>query len=119
MKLAPFLATAIVMFAQGARSAPLEETFVIKAGFLTGNSYRELQDAGKSGYVMGFTDGLFVSVLHGAKKSKLRPIEQCVAGMSDGQVVAILEKWLNDHPEQWHEQMNILANAAIREACHR
>lgn len=107
------------MFTQSALGAPSEETFEIKAGFLTGNSYREMQDSGKRGYVMGFIDGLFVSVLHGAKKSTLRLIEQCVVGMSDGQVVAILEKWLTDHPGQWHEQMNILANAAIREACRR
>jgi len=91
----------------------------IKKGFLTGNSFRELSYAGKRGYAMGFLDGAFMSPIFDAPKKELRWIETCVVGMTDEQVVAILDKFLANNPARWHEQMNILAWAAMKEGCPR
>ena len=115
------LLTVAFQFAFGAtaaHAAPTREV-EIKTGFLSGSSYKELPDVGKRGYVMGFTDGIFVSPLYGAPKKNILPLERCVVGMSAGQIVAIVEKWLADNPGRWHEQMNTLAFDAIQEACRR
>ena len=91
----------------------------IKKGFLTGNSFRELSDAGKRGYAMGFLDGALMSPMFDAPKGETRWIETCVVGMTDKQVVAILDKFLTNNPARWHEQMNVLAWLAMKEGCQR
>lgn len=91
----------------------------IKEGFLTGNSFRSLNDSGKRGYAIGFLEGIFVSPMFDAPKSELQWIERCSVGMTDEQVVAILEKFLHENPARWHEQMNILAWVALKEGCKR
>lgn len=91
----------------------------IKKGFLTGNSFRDLSYAGKRGYAMGFLDGALMSPMFDAPKRETRWIETCVVGMTDEQVVAILDKFLANNPARWHEQMNILAWVAMKEGCQR
>lgn len=91
----------------------------IKEGFLTGNSFRELSYAGKRGYAIGFLDGVFMSPMFDAPKTEVRWIETCVVGMTDEQIVAILNKFLTDNLARWHEPMNILTWVAMKESCKR
>lgn len=104
-----FMSTAL--YAQ--RTAPVE----VKSGFLTGNTFLDLSREAKRGYAMGFLDGVFVAPLFGAPKAELYRIEQCAVGMTDEQVVAILNKFLSDNPGRWHEPMDFLSYAALRSAC--
>jgi hypothetical protein len=96
-----------------------EQIVEIKFGFLTGNQFRELSYAQKCGYAMGFVDGVLVSPMFDAPKKELEWIEGCVTGMRERQVLAILEKFLNENPARWHEQMNVLAWVAMKEACKK
>ncbi len=73
----------------------------------------------KLGYVMGFVDATFLSPLYGAPKSEVAWLERCGMGMTDEQLVAVLEKWMAGNPERWHESMHVLALTALREACGR
>jgi hypothetical protein len=117
MRPVPFLSLVLALVGLAA-SAPAQQSQVnIKTGFLTGNTFRELSVGGKRGYAQGFTDGVFVAPLFRAPKSELAWLESCMVGMTDAQVVAILEKWLNENPAQWHMQMNVLAYNALSQAC--
>jgi hypothetical protein len=107
------LASTVLCYAES------EQLFYIKNGFLTGNSFRELSYAEKCGYAMGFLDGVFMSPMFHAPKKELEWIERCVTGMNERQVVAILEKFLNENPARWHESMNVLAWVAMKEACKK
>jgi hypothetical protein len=99
--------------AANAQQAPV----VVKTGFLSGADFRVLSSEGKRGYVQGFTDGVFVAPLFKALKSEVIWIESCITGMTDVQLVAILEKWLADNPARWHNPMNVLAYNSLRETC--
>ena len=108
----------LVMAGALAQAAP-KEGVMIKKGFLTGNTYRDLSPLGKRGYVMGFSDGVFIAPLLSAPKAEILWLEQCMVGMTDVQIVAIIDKWLADNPAQWHDQMNILTYSALRGSCPR
>jgi hypothetical protein len=43
----------------------------------------------------------------------------CAVGMTDEQVVEIVNKFLKDNPGRWHESMNILAWTAMKASCRR
>lgn len=98
-------------------SAEPEIPVSIKSGFLTGNSYRILPTSNKRSYIAGFIDGTLVAPLFDAPKKETAWLERCIVGMTDQQVVAILEKWLSENPARWHESMNVLSFVALRESC--
>jgi hypothetical protein len=108
---------AVFLGAIGLTIAAPAESVPIQNGFLTGNSYRDLASSEKRGYVMGFLDGAFVSPLFGAPKNKVKWLEDCAVGMTDEQVVAILDKWLTENPGRWHQRMNVLSFDALKEGC--
>jgi len=99
-----------------AQAAPTDPV-AIKSGFHTGNSYRALGPTSKRNYLAGFVDGAFIAPLFDAPKTELRWIERCVTGMTDEQLVAVVDKWLAENPVRWHESMNILAFVAFKEGC--
>lgn len=94
-----------------------EPAVEIKAGFLTGNAFRTFPQQAKSAYAMGLIDGMFLSPFFGAKKESLSWLERCATGINDKQIVAILDKYLNDHPGRWHETMHVLGMLAMKDAC--
>jgi len=100
-------------------SAALSQEVVIKSGFVTGNQYRVFSATEKQKYAMGLLDGMFLSPFYGADKMKLEVLEQCATGMNGGQVVAVFDKYVSENPGRWHESMNVLAFAALTQACGR
>ena len=45
-------------------------------------------------------------------------VGRCVSkGMTYGQIGAIVEKYMDDHPSEWHYQMASLAWTAVHMAC--
>ena len=80
----------------------------VMSGFLTGNDYRERSDDMKNGYAMGFVNGLHMAPALDAPRTKMRWVEECFVGMTSEQIVAILDKFLNENPARRHEPMNIL-----------
>lgn len=90
----------------------------IISGFMTGNTYRNLSDQEKHGYAMGIVDGIFASpVLFDAPTTEIQWIVTCVRGMTSEQLVAILNKYLNENPATWHEPMNLHATLALAKSC--
>jgi hypothetical protein len=91
----------------------------IKSGFLTGTQYRTLDEPRRRAYAMGLIDGIFLAPFFEANKQTLEVIERCTIGMQDGQIMAILDKFLRDNPARWHQPMNLLGFVAMEEACAR
>jgi hypothetical protein len=89
---------------------------LIKTGFISGNKFMKM-GLSKNNYLMGVIDGIFLSPFFEAEKSKLRWIETCVTGMSDYQITAIVDKYMNDNPIEWHESMNIIVYRAFSKSC--
>lgn len=98
-------------------SAEPKAPISIKTGFISGNDFRSLSREAKRAYAMGLIDGWFVAPFFDAPKEELRWIEHCTTGMTDEQVVAILEKFLRDNPARWQEPMNVLAWVAMKDGC--
>jgi len=74
----------------------------------------------QSAYAMGLLDGFYMAPMFGAPEDSnlLIPICNCVEGMKASQVAAIIEKFIKDHPEQWHWDAKFEGYSAMREACH-
>ena len=96
-----------------------KDDVVIKSGFVTGNQYRALPEDERRKYAMGVVDGAFLAPFFGAPKPELLWMETCLTRMQDGQIVAILDKYLSENPVRWHEPMNVLAYVAFKSACTR
>jgi hypothetical protein len=70
-------------------------------------------------YLMGLLDGWYMAPNFGAPDNTkwLMSIEACVEGMKGSQVAAILDKYINNHPEKWDADLKDVAFEGIREAC--
>ena len=99
--------------------ADIDGPVLIKTGFLSGYDYQGLSPQRRRAYAIGFLDGLLVAPFFSAPKTELSWVENCIIGMTDHQVAAILDKYLRDNPARWHETMNVIAWVAIKEGCKK
>lgn len=101
---------------------------VSSAGAVTGNAWKQLSETQRGSYVMGVIDGWhFVSALaqlqRGAKPTETEEIiikvSDCVYDkrMPYSQVIAIVEKYMNDNPAEWHQLMSGVIWDALAKAC--
>jgi len=91
----------------------------IHNGFVTGTIYRKFNEYQKRSYAMGVIDGIYLSPFFGASRTHLGWVEKCVQGMDDEQVAAVIDKFLKDHPERWHQTVHASVYAALLSACPR
>ncbi len=70
-------------------------------------------------YAIGITDGIMLAPLFGAPSDgqKLTAFNNCVTGMSDIQIAAIVAKFLQEHPERWNESLHAAVFAAMTQSC--
>lgn len=109
---------ALILVALLALMSPaVAQTYEIKTGFLTGQTYLHMSPAQRSAYAMGVVDGIFLSPFFGAQKGKVTWLETCAAGMSASQLVAVLDQYLHGNPVRWHEPMHVLALSGLKQAC--
>jgi hypothetical protein len=90
---------------------------VIEHGFLTGNDYLQKSETERHGYVMGLLDGLFASATIGSDSAVLARIKSCTLGMKSNQIMAILDKYLRDNPQIWHQDADVLFLQSLFRAC--
>lgn len=77
-----------------------------------------LSSAGKDSYAAGLIDGMSLAPMFDAKATgRLDKIAQCLTGMSDTQVAAILTAHLRSKPESWHFGANHAMYQALVERC--
>jgi hypothetical protein len=94
-----------------------DEVVSISTGFVSGNTFRALDDVSKNVYTQGVIDGILVSPMYGTPKKNLAVLEKCTEGMTGQQLVAIFNKYLKSNPELWHKSMHTLVYRAMNEAC--
>ena len=98
-------------------SSANDEGVLIRSGFVSGQQYLALAEEKQSAYAMGVVDGILLAPIFGAPKKRMLQLEDCLTGMSDTQVAAILTKYLRDHPARWHDSAHVLMYSALLDAC--
>ena len=108
-----FLLVASTLVSQSA-----EKTVRVPVGFLKTGEFLNLSEDQKDGYAMGFINGLQLSVLLGASVDRADGINECIQGMKPNQIAAILEKYVKDHPENWHQRFDTESLNALLTVCY-
>mgnify|MGYP001817170799 CR=1 FL=1 len=93
------------------------------AGSISGEAFLNLNAKVKGWYFVGALEAmkqtrdtyLSASEIDAAEFDKVW--EACISGRSVRQHLAIVEAWLNAHPERWHEPAIQLIFEAERESC--
>jgi len=86
-------------------------------GFLKGNDFRTLSREERIAYVTGIWDGYMFAPALGGKAASDQALFNCVPGLTQGQLLAIVEKYMNDHPSDWGMSMNYIVFAALPKSC--
>jgi hypothetical protein len=96
---------------------PKDKAVEIHHGFYKANHYRELPDFVRRAYIAGVFDALMLSPLFGAPKAEVTWLERCAEGMQDDQLQAIVDRFVEAHPERWDQDMGTVAYGALTQAC--
>lgn len=96
-----------------------QERTIVKSGFYKGNDYRRLEGDQKWTYLTGIVEGMLLAPVFGAPRSRVAWLEECIVGMTNEQIAAIVEKFLTENPGRWQEPMHFLAHQAMFDACKR
>src|SRR5205814_2320443 len=97
---------------------PQEHTTVIHNGFLNAEDYVHISERRQRDYVIGIIDGMMLAPLFGAPgDGPIKPLLDCVTGMSDSQIAAIIAKFLREHPERWNESLHGVVYSAMTQSC--
>jgi hypothetical protein len=92
-------------------------------GITTGNDYQDYSVTDRQRYLAGVLDGIYLAPQlaqqqHLARVEKLSRCES-VMRLTGVQLVAIVDHYMADHPEQWGGSMNTIAYKALADACRK
>jgi hypothetical protein len=94
------------------------DQITVPHGFYNGQQYLTAFSGPKDpSYAAGFIDGMLSSTTLGAPIERVQKLKDCIHGMNNGQVEAILDKFITEHPERWDESMTVLGYVAMAAAC--
>lgn len=79
--------------------------------FYTGNKYLQLKPEARLAYVIGLYDGVQLAVTFRPQKDVFYKL---IEGMTAKQIMAIIDKYLNEHPDQWQKPMNYIFFFALQ-----
>jgi hypothetical protein len=94
-----------------------QKSVAINQGFFRSEEFLQMPEAQKEGFAAGLVDGIYLAPILGAPEENIERLHNCIAGMSTTQVAAIIEKFLKEHPEKWHQRLNVEAYNAVDAAC--
>jgi hypothetical protein len=113
----PLLLICSLFFAQ---PAPNESDDVpVTGGFGNGDEYLKSTAREKQAYAVGAVNGMYNATLFGAPESGLEWFIDYTKGMSPEQMAAIITKFLNDNPGDWHNPLNLTTYKAMRQAYNK
>jgi hypothetical protein len=98
--------------------------FAVDAEAISGDEWRRLSQTAQQYYVIGVLDGwdnLGTITLLAEQQPPVgtgftRQIE-CTVGMASVQINAIIQKYMESNPSQWHYNMALLVWTALDEVC--
>jgi hypothetical protein len=85
-----------------------------KGGWMKAEVYLKLDPAAQGMYVRGMLEGIYYVLENDKMSMRFGP---CLDEMKLPQAVAIVEKWVKDHPERWHKTLASQAFDALQVAC--
>ena len=89
----------------------------VESGFLKGENYLLLEPRARHTYVIGLIDGMLAAPLLGGSPQRASTLKQCIEGMTDSQLDAILSKYLKDNPDRWNIAAQISMVNALTGFC--
>jgi hypothetical protein len=90
------------------------------AAFQNGNSYRQSTELLKIRYVMGIVDSIqTLSEWKELASPDTLNLNTCTKSLTAGHIVAIVDKYLESNPEQWHLTMGGHVINALLQACEK
>jgi hypothetical protein len=95
----------------------IPQQFHIYSAYMDAGDFSELSEATKTGYAMGIVNGQMASIILGAQDDKLKQLEKCTHEMQARQVAAIVEKYIKEHPEDWHYPLTVESWKAFARMC--
>ena len=117
MKRLIFIIVIILLIPAPVLAQPLsDKTVIIGEGFFKGNKYLEQVDLVKKAYITGLIDGLMAGQFIQTDED-LHWLNNCVKGMQNQQVQAIVDKYLKNNPKELHTSMNGITYRAIFKIC--
>lgn len=90
---------------------------LIQEGFLSGEEFLALSSNAKVYYVTGAVDGMLLAPFFFGAPDSDRWLVQCVKGKSNSQLSAVLEKFLKDNPERWHDSVHVSFIVSLHATC--
>ena len=90
---------------------------IVRSGFITGQQFRQLSDVQRLHYAIGLLDGALLAPVFGAPRERMTWLETCTKPMTPTQISAMLARFVDDNPSQWHVSMNVLFGVAMRKLC--
>ena len=79
-------------------------------------SYRS-SDNSMAPYMAGVVNGLLLSPFLGAPEARVKPLHECLIGVTPNQLATVLKKWLKENPERWHDDCHVASFSALRKMC--
>jgi len=98
------------------------QSLYIPGGYVSGNDYMRLQKIPRMNYLQGLFDGFMLApLLASTNKTKAAKIHDCTTQMrlNTVQFAAIVEKYMNEFPEQWGGPMSGIGYNALIRSCTR
>jgi hypothetical protein len=90
---------------------------------VTGTEWQSMNSSWRAGYVAGVLDGWSEAaskeLTEGKSGSVWMKLLSCITmkKMTYRQVVAIAEKYVKEHPEEWHKETSTLVYSGMAETC--
>jgi hypothetical protein len=103
--------------AQNEEEKPDEPLVTIHRGFGKVKQYLEFSEAEQKAYSAGFINGVLEYQLFDYWREQGKPVDECFSGMDTKQMAAIIKKYIENHPEEWHQPLNIGTFHAIADLC--
>jgi hypothetical protein len=101
----------------GAPPALAQGGVAIPHSAFTGETYRNLDNVSRAYYLAGLVDGLLGAPLLAGNARLAETLHECLLQFHPAQTVAIVDKYIADHPADWQLDMHILALQALRAVC--
>lgn len=103
-------------------SAASAQSIYVPHGFETGNDYQQMSPIEKQRYLVGVLDGFMAAPMLAVRDLPVvRALQRCdqKMGLTDLQLRAIVDKFVEDNPERWGDDMDELVLNAMIGACRK
>lgn len=89
----------------------------IPNGFWSGNDWQN-NETMKYSYAMGVVDGMLLgSAVERAGGASMEWLKPCIEGKMSGQLLRVIQREVDQHPELLHDGMHMIAYRALVKAC--